>query len=481
VQPHIGWATSKARILGQAFTSTSKQFYALRLPLFVAVVVMAGMATAVAGFLASRELDWVGIGLLTGLGVLAQFFKVNLYRQNTISVSVGIGFASALLVGIPGVVAVSFGVSLANYIQMRPPLYKEAFNWAVHVLAGTVPALAVTVLHLQIHVGYLPLLLPTVLVAALWYYGIESGLIAGAISISKGSNLLAVWREHFQWLAQHFIVLCFMGLFLAIAYSDYGPLGVVIFLLPVMMMRYTQKQYVERTERDVRELQRVNQEVAEANTTIQNLNEGLFVTLSRILDARDPYVGGHAAKVADYAVAIGVELNMQVERLEPLRQAGFLHDIGKIAISESVLHKPGKLTDEEYEYVKTHAALGGEFLAASSGLQHLASFVRHHQEHWDGNGYPDGLKGEEIPLESRILAVCDAVEAMASDRPYRKGMTLDKVMTEIQRCAGTQFDPRVAEAFIRVVESEEGIIINSAHEVAKAQEKGSSRSTMPKS
>jgi hypothetical protein len=440
---------------------------------------MAGVITAVAGLLVSREFDWVAVGLLTLLGALAQFLKVNLYGRHTISVSAGIGFASALLAGIPGVVCVSAGVAVANYIQMRPPFYKEAFNWAVHVLAGTAPALAVVALHLQIYVLDLPLLVPTVFVSALWYYGVESGLVAFAMSLSKGSNPIATWREHFQWLAQHFIVLCFMGLFLAIAYSDYGPLGLVVFLLPVMMMRYTQKQYVERTERNVRELQRANEEVAQANTTIQNLNEGLFVTLARILDARDPYVGGHAAKVADYAVAIGVELNMPAERLEPLRQAGFLHDIGKIAISESVLHKPGKLTDEEYEYVKTHAALGGEFLAASSGLEHLASFVRHHQEHWDGNGYPDALKGEEIPIESRILAVCDAVEAMASDRPYRKGMTLDKVVAEIQRCAGTQFDPRVAEAFIRVIQNEEGIIINSAHEVSKAQEKGSSRS-LPK-
>jgi HD-GYP domain-containing protein (c-di-GMP phosphodiesterase class II) len=199
---------------------------------------------------------------------------------------------------------------------------------------------------------------------------------------------------------------------------------------------------------------------------MQSLNEELFLTLSKIIDARDPYVGGHASKVGDYAVAIAHDLGVEPERFEPLRQAGFLHDIGKIAISEAVLHKPSKLTDEEYEYIKTHAALGGEFLATCRSLRHLAPFVRHHHERWDGRGYPDKLAGEDIPLEARILAVCDAVEAMASDRPYRKGMSLDEVIAEVKRCAGTQFDPHVAAAFVSIAERErDHLIVNSATEV----------------
>jgi HD-GYP domain-containing protein (c-di-GMP phosphodiesterase class II) len=159
---------------------------------------------------------------------------------------------------------------------------------------------------------------------------------------------------------------------------------------------------------------------------------------------------------------------MEEYRLEPLRQAGFLHDIGKIGISEQVLHKPDKLTPEEYEYVKKHAALGGEFLETCRGLRHLAPFVRHHHERWDGKGYPDRLAGEDIELEARILAVCDAAEAMASDRPYRKGMSLDEMIEEIRRCAGTQFDPDVARAFATVVARErDRLVTNSAQEVMK--------------
>src|SRR5437867_1641120 len=184
-----------------------------------------------------------------------------------------------------------------------------------------------------------------------------------------------------------------------------------------------------------RELTRANMEVVAASKAMQQLNEELFLTLAKIIDARDPWVSSHASQVADYAVAIGKELGMNQERLEPLRQAGFLHDIGKIGISEQVLHKPDKLTDEEYEYIKTHAALGGEFLEMVTGLRHLAPFVRHHHERWDGKGYPDGLASENIEIEARILSVCDSAEAMASDRPYRKGMSLHEIITEVKRCA----------------------------------------------
>jgi putative nucleotidyltransferase with HDIG domain len=181
-------------------------------------------------------------------------------------------------------------------------------------------------------------------------------------------------------------------------------------------------------------------------------------------------VSGHAAQVADYATVVAVELGLAPERVEVVRQAGFLHDLGKIALSEQILHKPSKLTDQEYEIVKTHAVIGAELLETSQGLRHLAPFVRHHHERWDGRGYPDELCQEEIPLEARILNVCDSVEAMASDRPYHQGMSLNEVIAEVKRCAGTQFDPAVAEAFIRIVEREGAMfVINSADKVMRTQ------------
>jgi putative nucleotidyltransferase with HDIG domain len=278
-------------------------------------------------------------------------------------------------------------------------------------------------------------------------------------------------------LVPYYLMLCMTGLVLAVAYLTVGLLGVIVFSLPAFMTSYAQRQYVERTEESVRELRRMNQElarasreIASANQAIRYLNGELFLILAKVIDARDPYVAGHASKSADYAAAMAVELGLQAERVEHVRQAALLHDIGKLGIPEQILHKQSRLSDEEYAFVKTHAALGAELLETCQSLRHLAPFVRYHHEWWDGRGYPDGLQGEQIPLEARILAVCDAVEAMASDRSYQRAMSLSKIMAELQSCAGTQFDPAVVLAFINLAKREgERLVTNSAQEVARHQ------------
>jgi diguanylate cyclase (GGDEF)-like protein len=458
---------------GEASLDRSRQKWVLWV--FLSAVIAAGTAIAVLGFILHTRFDGLAVGLLVAIAIIAELFKINLYGDNTISVSVAVVFAAALIAGIPGVVCVSAAIALAHYVQMRPAVYKVPFNWSAHVLAGAAPAIAMGLTQIPLESVNLPLLVLPLSIAAFAYYMIDTGLVAGAIALSKGLPLVPVWQDHFRWLAGHYMVLCGLGLFLTLAFTSMGVSGVVVFSLPVLMMRYAQKQYVERTSASVRELQRMNRELAEAheevlavNQAMRNLNDELFITLSKIIDARDPYMGGHATKVSEYATAIGMELGLPPERLELLRQAGFLHDIGKIAISEQVLQKQIPLTVAEYEYIKTHAAIGGEFLEMCGPLRHLAPFVRHHHERWDGQGYPNGLKGEEIPLEARILAVCDAAEAMASDRPYRRGMSLAELVSEVKRCSGTQFDPTVVEAFLKVVgRDKEQLVVNSALDVMR--------------
>jgi diguanylate cyclase (GGDEF)-like protein len=453
------------------------------LALFVGVVIVAGLAAVALDliYVAARggyfftTNDLVMLGILIVLAMLAEYFQITLYGPDTLSVSMALNFAAAPILGIPGVMAVSLTIALVHYVRRRPLLYKTAFNWSTHLLAGLPAVFLLAVPHDVPLMNRIVVLLAAALLAATAYFIIDTGMVATAIALAGRENVVQVWRERFQWLAGHYVALGVTGLFISLAYFALGPFSVLAFMVPIAMMRYAQKQYVDRTESSVRELKRMNaeltfanREVMLANLAMQDLNEELFLTLSKIIDARDPYVGGHAAKVADYAIAIARELRMPEERLEALRQAGFLHDIGKIGISEQVLHKPSKLTDEEYEYVKKHAALGGEFLETSRALRHLSPFVRHHHERWDGKGYPDALSADEIELEARILAVCDAAEAMASDRPYRKGMSLDEMVEEIKRCAGTQFDPDVAAAFVKIVARErDRLITNSAQEVMK--------------
>jgi diguanylate cyclase (GGDEF)-like protein/putative nucleotidyltransferase with HDIG domain len=170
------------------------------------------------------------------------------------------------------------------------------------------------------------------------------------------------------------------------------------------------------------------------------------------IDGQDLATLDHSENVAVYATAMAAELGLDERRCAKIRRAAFLHDIGKIAVPYDVLEKPGALTDDEYAQVKLHPEVGGHMLAHAR-LREESDWVRHHHERLDGHGYPDRLVGEEIPLESRIIFVADSFEAMTSDRPYRRGMPVEEALGELQRCAGTQFDPRAVDVLCELVRS----------------------------
>jgi putative nucleotidyltransferase with HDIG domain len=373
----------------------------------------------------------------------------------------------------PGIVVVSATIVVVHFLQVRPAIHQALFNWAVHVLAGLLPMLILQSRTFALNIPDLLALAALAAVTALGYYAIETGLVAVAIALDQRQPALTIWQQQFSWLLLHYLILCVLGAVLAMSYGALGLTGMIIFALPPFMMRYALKQYVDRTTANMRELQRLNKELTRANQEVQSasqaireLNEELFLTLAKIVDARDRYVSGHTTKVADYATAVAVELKLPRLQLEQIRQAALLHDIGKIGLPEQLLHKPGRLTSEEYLAVQKHAVLGADLLETCQGLRRLAPLIRYHHEWWSGAGYPDQLRGESIPLGARILAVCDAVEAMASDRPYSHARSRDEILSELRRCAGTQFDPQVVEAFARVI-SRRGpqIIVNSAREV----------------
>ncbi|MNM74657.1 Cyclic di-GMP phosphodiesterase response regulator RpfG [compost metagenome] len=181
------------------------------------------------------------------------------------------------------------------------------------------------------------------------------------------------------------------------------------------------------------------------------LLESYFGTLAAALDARDPYTAGHSLRVAEYAVNIGILAKLSDDQLHDLRKTALLHDIGKIGIRDDVLLKDGRLTEEEWQQIKQHPVLGETILKQIEPADAMAPFlpgVRSHHERYDGKGYPDGLKGEEIPLFGRIIAVADAFDAMTSDRPYRKGMDTSTAIGILEEGRGTQWDPNFADLFI---------------------------------
>jgi putative two-component system response regulator len=172
-------------------------------------------------------------------------------------------------------------------------------------------------------------------------------------------------------------------------------------------------------------------------------------SLAHALEAKDNYTSGHSQRVADMSVAIAEELSLPRDNIDRIRLAGLIHDIGKIGVREPVLNKPGRLTDEEFQHIKQHSGIGEHILTPIVDDEEILRMVRHHHERYDGRGYPDGLSREQIPLGARILAVADAYDAMRSERPYRAAMRIEIACAEIQSCKGSQFDPKVAEAFLR--------------------------------
>jgi len=169
------------------------------------------------------------------------------------------------------------------------------------------------------------------------------------------------------------------------------------------------------------------------------------------MEAKDPYTRQHSRRVTNFSVLTAQAMNLSIDQVESLRFAAYLHDIGKIGVKDHILLKDSRLSDEEYEQIKLHPVIGEAIIQAMDLTQNERSIIRHHHERWDGNGYPDGLERENIPLLARIVAVADAYDAMTSDRPYRKAKNRADAMVELRRCAGEQFDPSVVEAFLEML------------------------------
>jgi response regulator RpfG family c-di-GMP phosphodiesterase len=245
-------------------------------------------------------------------------------------------------------------------------------------------------------------------------------------------------------------------------------------------LKATIRQALEQHELK-REIKRLNQVTREQNFKLQDMNRTLEAkvgdrtrqladkhrqlktgyietirALAEAVDAKDAYTRGHSERVGVYATKVAREMGMARERIERVYIAGLLHDVGKIGVRDAVITKPDRLTDEEYEEIKAHPLIGARILEPISFLADVAPCVRHHHEWYDGSmrGYPDQLRGDQIPLGSRIILVSDTLEAMTSDRPYRKGMPLEAVLSELHKYSGSQFDPVCVDAMLRLLNRE---------------------------
>lgn len=187
---------------------------------------------------------------------------------------------------------------------------------------------------------------------------------------------------------------------------------------------------------------------------LEKLSVQVVTALAGTVDAKDKYTNGHSQRVADYAKEISRRLGKSEEFQQDIYFMGLLHDIGKIGIPDSIINKKGKLTDEEYAVIKTHPAIGSDVLKNITEMPNLFRGARWHHEHYDGKGYPDGISGDKIPLEARIISVADAYDAMSSKRSYRDALPQDKIRAEIIRVKGTQLDPKIADIMVEMIDED---------------------------
>lgn len=225
--------------------------------------------------------------------------------------------------------------------------------------------------------------------------------------------------------------------------------GIIFFGMAVLF--FSLRRVFVRSTRTINDK---NRELALLLQKIEGTYNDSLQALSSALDSRDNETNGHSFRVTSYALRLGEEMGLSREELQALGRGALLHDVGKIGVPDAILRKPDKLTEEEWAIMKQHVHIGYQMLKHIEFLRPSLDVVKYHHERWDGNGYPSGLKEEEIPLMARIFALCDTYDAITSDRPYRKGRGYEEAKEEIVRHKGTQFDPQVVEAFLRIPKEE---------------------------
>lgn len=412
-------------------------------------------------------IDWWGIAAFSALIFFVELLAIEIYvKDTTVSTSVAPYLAGVLLFGPGASLIMAPIIAGVVFFRRKSTIDRLIFNISNHVISGLICAWLFRSIDVPIvNWPVFAQVLASVIAAALIYLS-TTWLLAGAVSLYGNSPVQVVWKERFKWLLPYYLALGFVAYAFVFSYAAAGLLGIAVVLIPLLMLRFSQKQYIALTEGLVNQLRTTNNELRIQAEEITLLNEELLLTLARSIDLRDPFVMEHSKNVARYAVLTAEELGLSPDRIEHIRKAGLLHDIGKLGIPETILFKPAGLSDEEYGIIKEHVNIGAELIYGCHSLRNLIPFVKYHHERYDGRGYTVGLAGKNIPLEARILNIADAVEAMASDRPYKKAMKPADILAEVKRCAHTQFDPDVVAAFCRVVEKQGySVIVNSARDV----------------
>jgi len=379
-----------------------------------------------------------GMGLaatLVALGLGAELLSFNQSKESAGSAAV-IPFAAAVLVApCAATVALIIAAEVAAQGLHRRPLIKAVFNLAQHTLGLSLAILvlfwteapAFTVLKGSSFFDCVKLLLmPTVLLVATVQF-VNNLLVSAVISTSARRPFLPLWASHLRLGATNVLInvgVTFYVTWLCVNLGIFGTAGMV---LPILVVRQLYRTTVELT----------------------NVTEELLELMVAAIEARDAYTSGHSRRVALASEIIAKAMGLSPAEVERVTVAALLHDVGKIDEKFGpILAKEGRLTPEEWEIMKQHPIRGSQLVGLLSSLKDLVKPVRHHHENWDGTGYPDGLRGEQIPLASRIIMFADTLDAITTDRPYRKALGIEEARAEFLRFRGKQFDPTICDRVV---------------------------------
>jgi diguanylate cyclase (GGDEF)-like protein/putative nucleotidyltransferase with HDIG domain len=275
-------------------------------------------------------------------------------------------------------------------------------------------------------------------VTALVYFAMNTGPIAAAIALAERKPLGEIWRDTYFWTFPFYIMGSSVAWMINLFSRQVHWQGSVLLLPIVYFIHRSYRMYLDRLGAEKRHVEEM-----------ASLHLRTIEALALAIEAKDHTTHEHLRRVRVYAVEIGKDMGLSAPELEALRAAALLHDIGKLAIPEHIISKPGRLTPEEFEKMKIHPVVGAEILERVSFPYPVVPLVRAHHERWDGSGYPDGLKGQEIPLGARILAAVDCLDALAADRQYRRALPLDEAMQQVVGLSGTNLDPAVVDILAR--------------------------------
>ncbi|MDI6821496.1 MAG: HD-GYP domain-containing protein [Actinomycetota bacterium] len=382
---------------------------------------------------ATPMLSWQHI-LLFGLLIwLAESFGIDLPKVGAVSVSFALLYAAILLLGPASAALAALSTAVVwRDIKERSSFYRWLANGSLAILDTGIAGLVYLYAHGPIlmvkglsYSDFPWILIPFILCAAA-YFLINSSLVSMGIGFLEDISPVNIWLFDCKWAIPNYFALAPLGVILAQIYVKAGPAGIVLLIAPLLIARQTFQVYME----------------------LRGAYMGTVKSLVAAVEAKDPYTRGHSERVAEYAEKIARQLHLPEEKIETLKYAALLHDVGKIGITRRILSKPGKLTHAEYRKVEEHPEIGVAIIREIEFLKEVVPAIFHHHERVDGSGYVDGTKGEMIPLMARILAVADSYDAMTSARPYRPALDQETVIEELTTYSGSQWDKILVNALM---------------------------------